>query len=129
MNKLSTRIAALTGPCRTIDAEILVQCCGYTKAENTSIIIKDGKLYHPNGRRKGLPVYPALTSSLDAITELIEKDLPELNTTSQQNKNGWGVRLINSDDRAVANVIHDTEVLARCLAFSKAMEANNETDS
>ena len=118
-DKLSTRIAALEGPCREIDAAILrVHCIAQWEMQDEC---------------------PRYTSSLDAITQLIEKDFPEglrgceqyyLHDDPEQGIGGYEAHCnlrFGEVDRGLGT--HSHEAIAYCIAYVKAMEANNETDS
>ena len=134
MSKLSERIAALTGPCREIDAEMYILAyesprvklkltTGYMGVRHISQIETGASWDFDDIALK-------FTVSPEAIADLTAEVLPSLVIKMLQTKNGWCVQLMKEDeDLAVSNVRHNTEALARCLAFVKAMEANNETDS
>ncbi|MBL4753579.1 MAG: hypothetical protein JKY52_08325 [Flavobacteriales bacterium] len=107
MSKLSERIAALTGPCREIDAEIeRVTTTGY-----------------------GAIPTPSFTSSLDAITQLIEKG-GHMWVLEQGGKNLYSCQVCTNGEYIGWISFHDapTPAIALCVAFMKVKEANNETD-
>lgn len=109
MIKLSERIASLTGPCRVIDAEIeRVTTTGY-----------------------GAIPTPSFTSSLDAITQLIEKDL-EGGVWSASTDNLWKSAYVSWTREGTRNSISTTHanhgfvVIALCVCYVKAMEMSND---
>ena len=120
---LAERCEKATGPDREIDAEIYDALCpqrlGYKAGKNIVRVFG------------GAAWLPCFTISLDAITTLIEQELPkaEFNSTSKVQGDGIGGLkryayawlVIGPDvwgDTAVAS-----EALARCAAFCRAKAA------
>jgi hypothetical protein len=75
----------------------------------------------------GTDTLPRLTGSLDAITALIERELPGWAIKSGKTRNNeflsWATVWGHEDTQITATTRARTEALARCAAFCRAMHA------
>ena len=128
--KLSTRIAALTGPCREIDKEMMVRFDGWKKSPSGTYV--KGMTHMVFGATR------PFTSSLDAIRQLIDKEFAGTirgcdqcfrHDDPEQGVQGFEAYCNFYPGKNSGTAFHGNEAIAYCIAYVKAMEANNETDS
>jgi hypothetical protein len=127
--ELAKRCEAAKGPDREIDAAIMAAL--FAAASSCDVFAeKDGAVVsYPHAGGKRIDASPIYTASLDAITALIERELPE-------SGHGYTVHDVR-EKQAVAHVCVDydadpcgasaaTPALALCAAFCRAMAERGE---
>ena len=106
---LRDKLAALTAPCREVDAEI---------AEMFGVQVTVMPLSGPHDAH-GLPV-PHYTASLDAAVELIERQMPGKNWSVVRYENRTTIACLGEGDRVIADGRHTIPAVAMLLALVNA---------
>jgi hypothetical protein len=127
--ELSARCEKATGPNREIDAAIMAALGGFrVTAESQAVSIWEMRKA-ATARAHGPMVLGNLSSSLDAITALIERELPEAEFNSTGKVQGDGVGGLKRyayawlviGPRQYGGVVVASEALGRCATFCRAM--------
>jgi hypothetical protein len=122
MPDLISRLEGLTEPCGFTD-ELVADETGWHRHEDET-----GKVWRvrPDGASLRYSAAPAVTASVDAVLELIERELPGLNWSLVGFENAYAIASIGEGDAVVSDGKHPLPAVALLIAFLRAKEMNDE---